>query len=144
MAAPPPPFVSHCIELLAALGTVRARRMFGGWGLYVDELFIALIAFERLYLKVNAASQAAFEQAGCEPFVYEAKGQPMTLSYWTAPAEALDSPPLMEPWARRALQAALAARAARASKPAQAGIKRASKPKTKPRAKAAKKASGAA
>ena len=140
MAAPQPPFVSHCIELLSPLGTVRVRRMFGGWGLYVDDLFIAIIAFERLYLKADAASRAAFEQAGCEPFVYDAKGQAVSLGYWTAPAEALDAPAFMEPWARRAMQAALAARAAKPAAP----VKRASRPKKKPPAKAARKPSGAA
>ena len=30
----------HCLELLAPLGRVRSRRMFGGHGLYVDDLFI--------------------------------------------------------------------------------------------------------
>ncbi len=52
--------VDHCLELLAPLGAVRAKRMFGGHGLYMDELFIALIAFERLYLKVDATTQPAF------------------------------------------------------------------------------------
>ena len=110
MSTHTPPFVSHCVELLAPLGAVRVRRMFGGWGLYVDEVFLAIIAFERLYLKTNPSTQARFEQAQCEPFVYDAKGKPMTMGYWTAPAEALDSPALMEPWARLALQAALSAR----------------------------------
>ena len=141
MAAPQPPFVSHCVELLSPLGTVRVRRMFGGWGLYVDELFIAIIAFERLYLKVDTASRAAFEQAGCEPFVYDAKGQAVSLGYWTAPAEALDAPAFMEPGARRAMQAALGARAARTLPPA---VKRASRPKKKSPARAARKPSGAA
>lgn len=36
---PEPPFVDHCLELPAPLGPVRARRMFGMWGLYVDGLF---------------------------------------------------------------------------------------------------------
>ena len=35
----------------------RSRRMFGGHGLYVDDLFVGLIAFERLYLKVDAQIQ---------------------------------------------------------------------------------------
>lgn len=112
-----PAFVSHCIELLQPLGTVRSKRMFGGWGLYVDEVFIAIVAFERLYLKVNADTRAAFESEGCEPFVYDAKNGSAALSYWTAPADALDSPALMLPWARRALQAALAARAAKPPAP---------------------------
>lgn len=112
-AAARPPFVDHCLELLAPLGTVRTRRMFGGWGLYVDELFLALIAGERLYLKADAESRNAFEAAACEPFVYRSDGKSVSLGYWTAPAEALDSPALMTPWARLALQAALRARTAR-------------------------------
>jgi DNA transformation protein and related proteins len=120
--------VDHCLELLAPLGAVRARRMFGGHGLYVDELFVALIAFERLYLKVDATTQPAFEAAGCEPFVYDGKGTPVTMSYWTVPAEAMESPALMQPWARQAIAAALRARAAKASAPARKP--RAAKPKT--------------
>jgi DNA transformation protein and related proteins len=107
--------VDHCLELLAPLGAVRAKRMFGGHGLYVDELFIALIAFDRLYLKVDAQTQPAFVKAGCEPFVYDGKGKPVTMSYWTVPAEAMESPHLMEPWARQAIAAALRARAAKPS-----------------------------
>ena len=111
-ASPQPPFVSHCLELLAPLGAVRSRRMFGGWGLYLDDLFVALIAGDRLYLKADAASRPRFEAAGCEPFVYSAKEKAVSLGYWSAPAEALESPPLMAPWARLSLQSALAARAA--------------------------------
>jgi DNA transformation protein and related proteins len=107
--------VDHCLELLAPLGAVRARRMFGGHGLYVDDLFVALIVFERLYLKVDTRSQPAFEAAGCEPFVYDGKSKPITVSYWTVPAEAMESPHLMEPWARQAIAAALRARAAKPS-----------------------------
>jgi len=102
--------VEHCLEVLSPLGPVRARRMFGGHGLYLDGLFVGIIAFNRLYLKTDAMSQPQFAAAGAEPFVYEAKGKPVTISsYWSAPAEAMDSPALMAPWARLALQAALAA-----------------------------------
>lgn len=110
-------FVDHCLELLAPLGAVRARRMFGGHGLYVDELFIALIAHQgadqRLYLKVDAHSRAAFEAAGAQAFEYtRAGGQQAVMSYWSAPEAALESPQAMQPWARLALAAALRARAA--------------------------------
>ena len=108
-------FVSHCLELLAPLGAVRARRMFGGHGLYCDDLFFALTADERLYLKVDALTQPTFAAAGCEPFVYDAKGRSTSMGYWSVPAEAMDSPALMQPWARQALAAALRARAAKPS-----------------------------
>lgn len=106
-------FVAHCRELLAPLGAVRSRRMFGGHGFYVDDLFIALIAFGRLYLKVDERSRARFQAAGCEPFVYDGKGKPVTMGYFTAPEEAIESPALMQPWARLALDAAVRARAAK-------------------------------
>jgi DNA transformation protein len=115
MPAVPDEFASHCLELLAPLGAARAKRMFGGHGLYVDDLFVALIAFERLYLKVDAQTRAAFEAAGCQPFVYDGKGKSVTMSYFTAPEQAIESAHEMLPWARLALEAALRARAAKAA-----------------------------
>ena len=55
--------VEHSLELLAPLGTVRARPMFGGHGLTLDGHFIALIAFDRLYLKTDALSRPRFAEA---------------------------------------------------------------------------------
>ncbi len=110
--------VDHCLELLSPVGRPRARRMFGGWGLYVDDLFIALIAFDRLYLKADDQTRARFEAAGSQIFVYPKKnGEQAVMSYWTAPEEAMDSPGAMTPWARLALAAALRARQASAAKP---------------------------
>lgn len=109
----PSGFVDHCLELLSTLGTPRARRMFGGHGLYVDDLFVALIIGERLYLKTNADTAPRFQAEGGVPFTYERDGKVASLGFWTPPAEAVESPELMAPWGRLALQAALAARAAR-------------------------------
>lgn len=119
MAAADREFVTHCLELLAPLGATRSRRMFGGHGLYVDDLFVALIAFERLYLKADLQTRPRFEAAGCEPFAYTAKDKSVTLGYYTAPDDAMESPAYMQPWGRLALEAALRAKAARkpASKP---------------------------
>jgi DNA transformation protein and related proteins len=113
MATPAPAFVSHCLELLECLGPMHSKRMFGGWGLYQGDVIVAIIAFERLYLKTSAETRPRFEAEGCAPFVYDARTGAVAMSYWSAPAEALDSPALMQPWARLALQAALAARAAK-------------------------------
>lgn len=104
-------FVDHCLELLAPLGAARARRMFGGWGLYIDDLIVAIVAAERLYLKVDAESRPRFAAAGCAPFVYDAKRSAVAMSYWSAPPEAIESAAQMAPWARLAVAAALRARA---------------------------------
>ena len=126
-------FVAYCAELLGSVGSVRSRRMFGGHGFYVDDVFIALIAAERLYLKVDALTRPQFEAAACVPFVYDSAGQAVSLGYFSAPEDAMESPPLMQPWARLALAAALRARAAKppAAKPAK---------KARPRSGSASKA----
>ena len=104
--------VSHCIELLSPLGRVTSRRMFSGHGLYIDGLCMALILRDTFYLKVDDTHRAQFEAAGCTPFSYAGKnGEVHVLSYYTAPDEAMESPAEMVPWARRALAAAVAARA---------------------------------
>lgn len=111
MPQPAPEFVVWCCELLAELGVVRAKRMFGGHGLYVDDVFVAIIVGETLYLKADDSARPAFEQAGCRPFEYRAAdGKHVALSYWAAPAEAMESPRQMLPWARQALASALRAR----------------------------------
>lgn len=112
MPSPDREFADHCCELLSGVGPCVARRMFGGWGISTEGLNIAIIAWDTLFLKASANTEAQWRDAGCRPFVYEAKGKPMQLRYYTAPAEAMDSPALMQPWARLALQAALAARSA--------------------------------
>ncbi len=124
-------FTNHCLELLAPLGAPRARRMFGGRGLYVDDVFIALIGAERLYLKTDTQTRSRFEAAGSEAFVFHNSDQLISTSYFSAPDDAMESAALMQPWARLALEAALRARAA---KPASARAR----PKATPPAKKAR------
>lgn len=123
-------FAAHCAELLSSLGPTRVKRMFGGHGFYVDEVFVALAISERLYLKADANTRARFEAAGCEPFVYDGAGKQVTTSYWSAPEDAMESPALMQAWARLAMEAALRARNAKPArkKPAIPAV-RAVKPK---------------
>jgi len=122
MAAASPEFVTHCLELLGALGPARAKRMFGGHGLYVDERFIALIIGDTLYLKTDDETRPRFEAAGSVPFDYATRdGQRIVMAYWTAPQDAMESQALMLPWARLAMASAL--RAAASKRPAAARSK---------------------
>lgn len=102
--------LDHALELLAPLGSLRSRRMFGGWGIYVEDLFIAIIAFDQLFLKADEETQPRFEAAGCRRFEYPREGQMASLRYFCPPEEALESPALMRPWAKLAVEAALRAR----------------------------------
>lgn len=128
-SAAPSELQLHALELLSTLGPTRARRMFGGAGLYIGEHFVALIAGEVLYLKADATAQPAFLAAGSQPFTYATRGgRRAVLGYWSAPEAAMESPAQMRPWAALALDSALRAAAARrdaAPRRAQASVRQA-------------------
>jgi DNA transformation protein len=104
-------FVMHLLQLMAplqALGTIRAKRMFGGHGVYCDDLIFALIARGALYLKTDDQTRALFEAERSEPFRYDRPGRVVTIaSYYSAPLACLESSAEMQRWARRAIEASL-------------------------------------
>jgi DNA transformation protein len=100
-------FIAYLQELFADFGVVTARAMFGGHGLYHDGVMFAVAFEDGLYLKVDSQTRALFEAEGCMPFVYTQTDKPLTMSYWSAPAAAMDSPQAMLPWARLAFEAGL-------------------------------------
>ena len=114
-------FADYCCELLSSVGRCQAKRMFGGWGISLDGMSIAILANlgqgETLWLKGDAASRPQYEAAGCTRFTYDSKGKLMGMNYFSAPADAMESAALMEPWARVAVQAALTAQASKKPKP---------------------------
>ena len=114
--AKPTAFVEHVVEFMTPFGLVEPKSMFGGWGLYHQGLFFALVAEDMLYLKTDGENAPQFDAANLPPFVYESKvGERITMSYRQAPAEALESPAIMATWARLGYGAALRAAAQRAT-----------------------------
>jgi len=111
-----PEFLEHLTDMLAPMGPVVARRMFGGAGLFREGLMFALVADDTLYFKADDGNRAAFGDAGMGPFTYEKKGKPAALSYFEAPPDAMDDAEEMLIWARGAWEAALRANAGKAKK----------------------------
>ncbi len=109
-------FVETVCERLAPLGKVRARTMFGGWGIYVDGRFCAIVHRDALYFKADDLSRPEFESKGLQPFKPFAN-QAMVLSYYDAPAEVFEDDAAMIAWGRRALEAALRNRKQRPPSP---------------------------
>lgn len=106
-----PDFLEHLHELLAGLGPLTVKKMFGGASLQADGAAFGLIFGETLYLKVDDANRAAFEEEGSAPFTYEMKdGGKASLGYWSLPEQALDDPDEAVRWARLGLEAAFRAR----------------------------------
>ena len=100
-------FRDYLEDLLSGLGPIRIKAMFGGAGVYAGELMFGLITDDTLYIRADAETEAAFSEAGSEPFSYPTRdGQHLTMSYWRAPEEAMENPDTAVEWARLGLDAA--------------------------------------
>ena len=102
-------FVSYVLELMQSIGPVRAKHMFGGHGIFLDDLMFALIADEILYLKADKETENEFKAKGLDAFTYNKKDKTLSLSYFQAPEEALEDIDEMKMWANKAYSSALRA-----------------------------------
>jgi DNA transformation protein len=100
-------FVEFVVEMLQQFGTVMAKPMFGGYGLYLDGVMFALISDDALYFKADDVSKNDFLSLGMTPFSYSKNGSLCKMSYFSAPDEALESFDVMCQWAQKAYDAAL-------------------------------------
>lgn len=52
--------VEYVVEQLRGAGSVRARKMFGEYGLYCDGTFFAVICDDQLFIKITLQGEMAF------------------------------------------------------------------------------------
>ena len=93
-------------DQLAALPGLRARRMFGGYGLYQDERFFGILIQGKLYFKTDEKTQAAYTELGMAPFVYEKGRRFESMTYFEVPPDVLEDREKLVTWAQRAVVAA--------------------------------------
>lgn len=102
-------FVLTFAEILGPLGTIRIKRMFGGFGLYCDGVFFAIVADDVAYLKGDEKTRKAYDEMGMAPFVVPS-GRAQTLSYFEVPGEWIEDGDQLMAFAHMALGAAHRAR----------------------------------
>lgn len=103
-------FVDNLVEVLQPFGQVQVRRMFGGYGVYHDNLMFGLVADDVLYLKADEQSAGVFSGLGLPQFEYDKAGKKVKMTYYMAPEAIFDDPEQALDWARRAFDAALRSR----------------------------------
>lgn len=99
--------LAFACELLADLGPLTLRKMFGGAGLYRDGQIFAIVNHEgQLYLKAKGAFADMLKDEGGSPFswIRPSDNREMTMGYVSLPDAALDAPDLACQWARQAIE----------------------------------------
>lgn len=100
---------AHLADVLAPLGSIKIRSMFGGAGVYCQGVMIALIAEDVLYFRSDSAkSPPTHAPPGIEPFTYARPGgKRIAMRYWRAPEALFDDDDAMRTWARASLAGAV-------------------------------------
>ena len=132
-------FTDYVLDQLQHSGAIRSRSMFGGTGVYVDEVFCAIITRAgRFCLRVDDSNRADFEAEGMQQFPRRGDTK---MPYFEVPLHVLEDSDELRVWTRKARQAALAASASkkpRAKKVAKARAAAAAGKKVSKQARAAK------
>lgn len=79
-------------DVLGHLDDIRTRSMFGGYGIYWHNIFVAIIAENELYTKVDKELAKKYKASGYYTFTYEQKDKLAELNYINVPQEILEDP----------------------------------------------------
>jgi DNA transformation protein len=108
-------YLDYVLEQLAPVGRIRARGMFGGFGIYCGESFFALVASDTLYFKADERNRADYLRRGKGPFMPFPEKPQRVMHYYEVPADVLEDTEELASWACKSL--AVAADAKRVTVP---------------------------
>ena len=87
---------------LSELGDLSSRPLFGGHGIYWNDVIFGILSGGRLYFKVDEDSKDEYLTRGMGPF---RPNERQTLkSYYGVPPEVLDDREALLSWAREAIR----------------------------------------
>lgn len=102
-------FAEYIQDLLSDFGVITLRRMFGGYGVYKNDLIIAILADDEIYFKADKSDAAYYEAFDSTRFTYHSlkRKEPTYMAYWKAPLEVLEDMQILEKWVEKAYDASL-------------------------------------
>jgi len=116
-------------ELFEPFAAVVVKRMFGGKGVYAEDLMFAMEMDGEVYLKSDRETEALFAEAGSTPFIYQGHVRPVKVNFWRLAASAYDDADELKRWCGLAMEAARRAALSKATKPGSSGAARKGGPK---------------
>lgn len=107
-------FLEFLLEQLGRVRHVTSRRMFGGVGLYSDDVFFAVVDNDTVFFKVNDETRPRYEADGMPPFAPMPDKPPMR-GYYQVPLSILEDIDELTAWAKEAVGVGVAAAGAKKS-----------------------------
>ena len=90
-------------DVLGHIDGITSRKMFGGYGIYLDGVIFSIITDDgELRFKVDDSNMAQYEERGSTPFLYTGhkNKKPTTMPYWLLPEEIMEDREKIEEWVR--------------------------------------------
>jgi DNA transformation protein len=93
-------------DVLGHISDITSRKMFGGYGVYLDGVIFAIITADgELRFKANDETKEQYESLGGKQFIYTGhKKGPMPMPYWQVPAEIMEDRERIAEWAHEAAE----------------------------------------
>lgn len=108
MPAPSPQFCDYLFDLLAPLGPLDTKRMFGGLSLRCNDTHFAMVLNDTLYLVADEPLRDRLIDAGGAIFSYEKQGKRVNVPRFVrVPDEMLEDGDALLDFARAALAVAM-------------------------------------
>ncbi|NQS91335.1 MAG: TfoX/Sxy family protein [Chloroflexi bacterium] len=86
-------------EIVGGLGSIRTKKMFGGYGVFEEDTMFALVDKDgNIFLKADDSNRQLFEEAGSVKH-----GR---MPYFNVPEQILNNNEILLDWARSAISAA--------------------------------------
>ena len=79
-------FLLQSVDLFASFGVIKSRSMFGGFGIFCNDIMFALIVENELHLRASLQNEQTFKDLGMEPYCYTKRGFPVVTKYFAVPA----------------------------------------------------------
>ena len=95
-------FRDFVLEQLGALDGLRCKRMFGGYGLYAEEVFFGIVFDGRLYFKTNSGTLPNY--LACNAAIFAPSEKQVLKNYREVPVDILEDSAQLTTWARKASQ----------------------------------------
>ncbi len=102
-------FVEYVTTDLLRDYDVKAKAMFGGYGLSIGGVTFGMIVDDVLYFKVDNSNKSDYEKYDMQPFMYIHKsGKKITMNYYEVPPTVVEDNKLLSDFLEKSLAIAKA------------------------------------